>query len=180
MRAAYSGDNGKPFVAIARPMVEAGLLPRGGASGDAIRGWLAAHRGPEAQAVMDLNPRFVFFDVTPDNGGHPAGAAGVPLTPGRALAVDPARHAYGELWWVDAEVPTLNGAARRYRRLAVALDTGAAIRGDQRADLYLGRGEAAGLEAGRVRHSLRLLRLIPTVTTPPGEGKGDEAQAAPR
>ena len=85
----------------------------------------------------------------------------MPLPPGRSLAVDPSRHNYGELYWIDASAPILQGAARRYRRLAMALDTGAAIRGEVRADLYVGRGGAAGEEAGRVRHALRMVRLVP-------------------
>ena len=89
----------------------------------------------------------------------------MPLTAGRALAVDPAYHGYGALYWIDASAPTLAGANRSYRRLALALDTGAAIRGERRADLYLGRGDAAGQEAGRVRHVLSLVRLIPVTDT---------------
>lgn len=74
-RAAYAADNGKTFVGIARPMARQGLLPENGTSGDAIRGWLASHRGPEAQAVMALNPRYIFFRLDPDDNGHPPGAA---------------------------------------------------------------------------------------------------------
>ena len=166
MRAVYSGDNGRPFTPIARPMVAAGLLAPGQASGDAIRAWLAAHRGAEADAVMDQNARYIYFDLIPDDGKEPAGAAGTPLTAGRALAVDPAYHGYGALYWIDASAPTLAGAAKTYRRLALALDTGAAIRGERRADLYLGRGDAAGQEAGRVRHVLSLVRLLPVTATP--------------
>lgn len=77
-RAAYAADNGRPFTGIARPMTEQGLLPANGTSGEAIRAWLAAHRGPEARAVMALNPRYIFFAMDPDDGGHPNGAAGIP------------------------------------------------------------------------------------------------------
>lgn len=161
MKAIYSGDNGQPFTAIARPMMRAGLLPADRLSGDAIRGWLSDHRGPEADAIMDKNERYIFFDLVPDDGREPSGAAGTPLTAGRAIAVDPTFHRYGALYWLDADAPTLNGAVPTYRRLALALDTGAAIRGERRADLYLGRGDAAGREAGRVRHVLNLVRLIP-------------------
>ena len=160
-RAAYAADNGRPFVGIARPMAERGLLPPNGTSGEAIRAWLAAHRGPEAQAITDLNPRYVFFAVEPDDGGHPRGAANVPLPAGRAIAVDPAYHAYGNVYWIEAEGGNLVGAIASYRRLVVALDTGGAIKGPVRADLYLGRGEDAGTEAGRVKHPLRMWRLVP-------------------
>lgn len=161
LKAVYAADNGLPFVGIARVMRAQGLLADNQTSGDAIRTWLAQHRGPDAQAVMNANPRYIFFALRPDDGQEPAGAAGVPLPPGRAIAVDPARHAYGELFWIDAEAPALAGAFPRYRRLVSALDTGGAIKGNVRGDLYLGSGAAAGTEAGRIRHQLRMWRLVP-------------------
>ena len=160
-RAAYAADNGKTFVGIARPMAQQGLLPANGTSGDAIRGWLAGHRGREARAVMALNPRYIFFRMDADDGGQPAGAAGVPLTPRRAIAVDPRNWSYGDVAWVEADGGNLRGASASYRGMVMALDTGSAIRGPVRADLYMGRGDAAGAEAGTVRHPLRMWRLIP-------------------
>ena len=161
LKAAAVATNGLAFVGIARPMREQGLLADTDTSGEAIRAWLAAHRGPEADAVMQLNPRYVFFALKPDDGADPPGAAGIPLPPGRAIAVDRARHALGELFWIDASAPVLRGARPSYRRVAAALDVGGAITGEIRADLYLGRGDAAGREAGRVRHLLTLYRLRP-------------------
>lgn len=160
-RAAYAADNGRPFTGIARPMAEQGLLPANGTSGEAIRAWLAAHRGPEARAVMALNPRYIFFAVTPDDGGHPNGAAGIPLPARRAIAVDPAHWRYGDLVWISADGGNLRGARASYQGLVVALDTGSAIRGPVRADFYMGRGPEAGEEAGSVRHPLRMWRLVP-------------------
>ena len=176
LRAAYAGDNGKPFIGIARTMVRDGQLASTGVSGDAIRDWLARHAGPEADAVMAKNPRYVFFRLRPDDGREPAGAAGISLPPGRAIALDNSRHTYGELYWLDAEAPVLAGAARRYRRLVVALDTGGAIRGEIRADLYFGTGDAAGREAGRVRHILHMARLVPI--DPETAEAGDETSVA--
>jgi membrane-bound lytic murein transglycosylase A len=161
LKAIYDGTNGQPFVGIAAPMRDQGLLPADSTSGDAIRRWLADHRGPEADAVMRLNPRYVFFRTAPDDGLDPAGAAGVPLPAGRAIAVDLSRHVLGGPFWIEASAPMLSGAFPNYHRLVMALDTGGAIKGDARADLYLGRGDVAGLEAGRVKHTLRLYRLIP-------------------
>ena len=161
VRAAFAGSNGKPFVGIANAMRDKGLLPDNNTSGDAIRIWLADHRGPEADAIMQLNPRYVFFQTLPDDGKQAVGAAGIALPAGRAIAVDPSQHAMGELFWLDASAPKLAGAFPAYRRLAVALDVGGAIKGDVRADLYTGTGAAAGAEAGRVRHDLRLYRLVP-------------------
>lgn len=161
LRAAYAADNGKPFVGIARPMTERGLLPANGTSGDAIRGWLSAHRGAEAREIMALNPRYIFFGVSPDDGKEATGAAGVPLPARRSVAVDPSRWTYGEAVWIEADGGNLIGARASYRGLVMALDTGSAIRGPVRADLYIGRGDAAGQEAGAVRHPLRMWRLIP-------------------
>jgi membrane-bound lytic murein transglycosylase A len=160
-RAAYAADNGRPFVGIARPMEQQGLLPRNGTSAEAIRAWLAAHRGRDARAITALNPRYIFFDLQPDDGGDPAGAAGVPLPARRSIAVDPASWTYGDLVWIDADAGNLNGAHASYRGLVMALDTGSAIRGPVRADFYMGRGQAAGAEAGTVRHPLRMWRLVP-------------------
>jgi membrane-bound lytic murein transglycosylase A len=67
----------------------------------------------------------------------------------------------GGLYWIDAEAPVLTGAFPTYRRIVSALDTGGAIKGPARADLYLGKGQAAGLEAGRIRHTLKLYALRP-------------------
>jgi len=160
-RAAFAAHNGQPFLGIARPMRERGLLKDSDTSGDAIRRWLAEHRGPEADEIMRLNPRYVFFRMSDDDGKEASGAAGVPLPASRAIAVDLSRHDVGELFWIDASAPILTGAFPTYRRLTVALDTGGAIKGEVRADLYIGSGDAAGVEAGRVRHTLRMWRLVP-------------------
>jgi membrane-bound lytic murein transglycosylase A len=161
LKAVYAANNGWPFLGIANPMRNRGLLAGDNTSADAIRAWLADHRGPEAQAIMQLDPRYAFFSLAADDGRQPVGTANLPLPAGRALAVDPAYHPMGELLWIDATAPRLNGAFPVYRRLAMALDTGGAIKGEVRADLYLGIGPAAGAEAGRVRHTLRLYRLVP-------------------
>jgi len=166
MKAVYAANNGWPFLSIANPMRDRGLLARDNTSADTIRGWLADHRGPQAQAIMQLDPRYAFFSLAPDDGRQPVGTANLPLPPGRAVAVDPAFHAMGELLWIDADAPLLAGAFPTYRRLATALDTGGAIKGEVRADLYLGQGPAAGAEAGRVRHVLRLYRLVPKDAAP--------------
>lgn len=173
-KAAFAAANGRPFAGIATAMRDRGLLADGDTSGDAIRGWLAQHRGPQADAIMQLNPRYVFFTLAPDDGQQPVGASGAVLTPGRAIAVDPSKHAFGGLYWISADAPALSGAMASYRRLAVALDTGGAIKGEARADLYMGLGQDAGVEAGRVRHRLRLVALEPVV-----DGPAQMAQGAP-
>jgi membrane-bound lytic murein transglycosylase A len=159
VRAVYAASNGQPFVAIARPLIAAHRLAP--AEAGTLHHWLADHRGPDADAAMEADPRYIFFRLEPDDGREPRGASGAELVAGRSLAVDPASHPYYQLLWIDAEAPTQHGAQLAYRRLTVALDTGSAIRGDVRADLYIGRGAGAGEEAARVRHTLRLYRIVP-------------------
>ncbi len=161
MKVVFAAHNSRGFVGIANPMRDRGLLAANNTSGDAIRQWLADHRGPRAAEIMQLNPRYVFFNLEPDDGVEPKGAAGLPLPSGHAVAVDPAYHEMGDVIWIDAAAPTLAGAFATYQRMVIALDGGGAIKGDIRADLYLGRGEDAGREAGRVRHDLRMYRFIP-------------------
>lgn len=165
MKALFAATNGRPFSGIANPMRDKGLLAADNTSGDAIRSWLATHRGPEADAVMQINARYVFFSLAPDDGRPPVGAAGIPLPGGRAIAVDSSRHRLGELIYIDGAAPILSGAFPSYRRLVMALDVGGAIKGEVRADLYLGQGAAAGVEAGRVRHVLKMHRLVPITGT---------------
>jgi membrane-bound lytic murein transglycosylase A len=160
-RASFAGTNGKPFTGIAKPMKEMGLLPENNTSGDAIRSWLADHRGPQADAVINLNARYVFFNLAKDDGTEPVGAAGIPLVPRRSVAIDPSQHSQGSLFWIDAQAPGLQGAFPRYQALVMALDSGGAIKGRVRADYYLGTGQEAGTEAGRVKHQLRMFRLDP-------------------
>jgi membrane-bound lytic murein transglycosylase A len=162
--AAYAADNGQPFVGIAKVMVEKGLLASNQTSGDNIHAWLAAHHGAEAQAVMNANPRYGFFAIQP-NQTEPLGAAGLPLPPGSAIALDPAYHDLGDLFWLDASVGgnALNNAFPVYRRMVSGLDTGGAIKGNVRADLYVGHGDRAGTEAGRIKHVLRMYRIVPYV-----------------
>ncbi|MBV9510665.1 MAG: MltA domain-containing protein, partial [Caulobacteraceae bacterium] len=161
IKLAYAASNGRPFVGVATILRDQGALADGDASGEAIRRWLSDHRGPQADAVMDRNPRYVFFQPLPPDDREPAGAAGVPLIPGRSLAVDPSLHPMGAVFWIDAAAPALAGAPSGYQRLALALDAGGAIKGPVRADLFIGSGEAAGIEAGRIRHDLSLYELVP-------------------
>ncbi len=162
--AAYAADNGQPFVGIARVMVDRGILASNQTSGDNIHSWLAAHRGPDAQDVMNADPRYTFFAIQ-TNQTEPNGAAGQPLPPGSAIAVDPGYHDLGDLFWLDAHVGgnALSDAFPAYQRMVSALDTGGAIKGNIRADLYVGHGDRAGTEAGRIKHVLHMYRIIPYV-----------------
>lgn len=165
-KAMFAAHNSRTFAGIANPMRDRGLLAANNTSGDAIRQWLADNRGPRADEIMQLNPRYVFFRLTSDDGIDPVGAANIPLPGRHAIAIDPAHHAMGELIWIDAKAPILAGAFPTYQSLVVTLDTGGAIKGKIRADLYMGRGDAAGREAGRVRHDLKMYQLVPREAAP--------------
>jgi membrane-bound lytic murein transglycosylase A len=160
LMAGYAADNGLPFVGIAKVMVERGIFEKDKSSGDNIKAWLAANRGPVAQEMMNQNPRYAFFALDTKN-LEPLGAAAIPLPAGSAIAIDPAFHEYGDIYWIDADAGALKDAFPLYQRMVSALDTGGAIKGKIRADLYLGHGDRAGTEAGRVKHKLRMWKMVP-------------------
>jgi 3D (Asp-Asp-Asp) domain-containing protein len=116
----------------------------------------------EAAGIRATNRFYMFFRVTGlTNEGEPVGAQGVPLTPGRSIAVDRV-YEYGTPFFIDANLPIEGGKpASPFRRLMIAQDTGSAIVGPARADLYWGAGDDAGRIAGRIRHSGRFVMLLP-------------------
>lgn len=151
-----AATNGLPYVSIGRLLVERGELTVEGASMQSIRAWLRAH--PEAgRALMNENPRYVFFRETGEAGA--VGSFGVPLTPGRSLAVDPTFVPMGAPVWLDTFWP--GGGTRPLRRMMVAQDTGGAIKGPARGDIFWGVGEAALADAGRMHQPGRYYVLVP-------------------
>jgi membrane-bound lytic murein transglycosylase A len=156
MRIGYAAQNGHPYVAIGRALVARGALARGAVTMRTIRAWLAAHPN-EAGAVMDLNPSYVFFKEIAGDG--PVGAQGLVLTAGRSLAVDPKFMPLGIPLWLDIDEPAEPGG--RLRRLVVAQDTGGAIRGPVRGDLFCGTGAAAGERAGAMQQRGGYYLLLP-------------------
>lgn len=163
MRVSYAGKNGHPYTSIGRVLVERGLMPRQEVSMQSLRTWLDAD--PErAREVMWQNRSFVFFRFAGD--GDPAlgpvGQQGVQLTPGRSLAVDLSEHRPGSLFWLETVVPGPGGRSQvPLARLMVAQDTGSAIRGRIRGDIFFGSGTAAGERAGRMQARGRLVALVP-------------------
>ncbi len=156
VRVGFDGQNGRPYVPVGRVLAERGDLPRDGVSMQSIAGWMRSH--PErAQALMNENPSYVFFREV--SGDGPIGSQGVALTPGRSLAVDATFLALGLPVWLDA-VDDGNGGAV-LRRLAIAQDTGGAIRGPVRGDVFWGAGAEAEERAGRMRARGRYYILLP-------------------
>jgi len=153
-RVGFDGVNGQPFVGIARPMLERGLIGRDELSAQGVKAWLKAN--PEqAKALMQENPRYVFFRWIEGDG--PIGGEGVPLTPGRSLAIDTRYLAYGLPLFLD----TTYADGRPLQRLMVAQDTGGAIKGVVRGDLFWGHGEEALAIAGGMKQRGRYFVLLP-------------------
>lgn len=160
MRVGYAGNNGHAFVAIGKLMIEEGIIDRGSASMQTIRDWLRANP-EEGRALMNRNPRFIFFREVQDG---PVGAMGVTLTAGRSLAVDPAFVPLGLPLWLDTTWPIDHAPDRRgapLRRLMVAQDTGSAIKGPVRGDFFWGSGEEALRFAGAMKSPGRWYLLLP-------------------
>ncbi len=150
MRVGFAGHNGHPYTAIGRVLQEYGAGQDDVANWPAIKAWL--QRNPaKAQQVMQRNARFVFFRQLTGDG--PIGAMGVALTPERSLAIDPSIVPYGAPVYIDTFLPgaTPDRMGPPLRRLMVAQDTGGAIKGPVRGDIFWGAGERAETIAGRLK-----------------------------
>lgn len=162
MRVGYDGKSGHAYTSIGRLAVERGLLTREAAHKDGLDAWL--RENPEAgRRLMAENRSFIFFRQTGQADGEgPIGAAGAPLTPYRSLAVDCTRMTFHAPIWVSAEsLADPQHPDRSYRKLMIAQDTGSAIVGPARGDLFFGSGDAAGSLAGQVRHRAEMTVLAP-------------------
>jgi membrane-bound lytic murein transglycosylase A len=169
MRVGYAAQNGHPYVAIGRELVERGELAVEEVSLQSIREWLRRHP-EEAEEVMYANPSYVFFRELPGPG--PLGSLGVPLTPERSLAVDRTFLPLGAPVWVATTLPAVPEAFPEgapevpWSRLLMAQDTGGAIRGPVRGDIFWGHGEDAEAVAGRMRQPGRMWLLLPRPIRP--------------
>ena len=161
LRLTYAGKNGHPYISIGKLLIERGEIAPDYMSMAAVKAWL--HADPaRGRALMAENRSYVFFRVLDAGEGSdgPLGADGVPLTPGRSLAVDAAYHRLGLPVFVAA--PGLaDEAGRAFQRLMVAQDVGSAIRGPERGDIFWGSGEAAGALAGTTRDAASFIVLLP-------------------
>ena len=156
IRVGYGGKNGHEYRSIGLEMIRRGLMTEDEASADRIRDWVRENPAAGAE-LLRHNPSFVFFrevsEVPAEKG--PLGAMNRSITPMRSVAVDPAFQPLGAPIWIESD-----GRAP-LRRLMVAQDTGSAIVGAQRADIFFGTGEAAGRAAGAVRDGGRMVTLLP-------------------
>jgi membrane-bound lytic murein transglycosylase A len=158
MRIGFAASNGRAFKGIGSILLEAGALKPGGASMIAVREWLRAHPD-DAARYMNLNNRYIFFrklDPAETEDG-PVGASNVSLTPARSLAVDPRYIPLGAPLWLDTKDPD----EIVIQRLVVAQDTGAAITGPVRGDLFWGSGEDAFMKAARMKSTGGYTLFVP-------------------
>jgi membrane-bound lytic murein transglycosylase A len=162
LRLNYAAHNGHPYNPVGGVLVQRGEVPREEMSMDRIRQWMLA-KPEEAKELRRQNRSFVFFRIAElANDQEAVGGQGIALTAGRSIAIDRRLHAYGTPFWLDAELPLSSETGRdRYRRLMIAQDTGSAIIGPARADIYFGAGDEAGRVAGRIRHRGRFVMLLP-------------------
>src|ERR1700761_8299084 len=132
-----------------------------------IRDWM--EQNPDgAKELRRQNKSYVFFrEVNLSDKDEAVGAQGVPLTPGRSIAVDKSLHVYGTPFFIEGELPIESEQSKTpFHRLMIAQDTGSAITGPARADLYFGAGADAGKVSGRLKHSMRFVMLVPKSLDP--------------
>ncbi|MBP7062950.1 MltA domain-containing protein [Ferrovibrio sp.] len=165
MRVGFAGQNGHAYTAIGRVLIERGIMNRDEVSMPALQAWLKANPA-EAPALLRENRAYIFFRELPapaQAGDGPPGAQGLALKPGRSLAVDRSHVALGLPLWLAASYPAAQPphADLPLNRLMVAQDTGGAIRGGVRGDVFWGHGAAAEAIAGRMKHPGRYWFLLP-------------------
>ncbi|MBE7213131.1 MAG: MltA domain-containing protein, partial [Gluconacetobacter diazotrophicus] len=164
-RLVYAGRNGHPYTSIGRLLVDGGEISWADMSLDRLKSWIRANgqaSGERGRELMQRNRSYIFFqlvDATSDE--SPTGGAGLPLTAGVSIAVDRAVWSYGLPFWITADEPVPGFGPGALSRLFIAQDTGTAIVGPARVDLFVGSGDAAGAAAGLIRHAARVHVLRP-------------------
>jgi membrane-bound lytic murein transglycosylase A len=172
VRINYDAHNGYPYTPVGRILIERNIVLKEQMSMQRIRQWM--DENPDgAKELRRQNRSYVFFrQVQLSDKDEAVGAQGVPLTPGRSIAVDKALHVYGTPFFIEGELPIESEQAKTpFRRLMIAQDTGSAIVGPARADLYFGAGAEAGQISGRMRHNARFALLLPSSLDPVARGK---------
>ncbi len=171
VRLAYDGRNGQPYTSIGKILIASGEIAESQMSLAAMKAWLRANGlapGQKARGVMQRNRSYVFFKLASDFDASqgPIGGAGLALTPLRSIAVDRSLWSYGQPFFISADLPWRGATASRFARLMIAQDTGSAILGAARADIFFGGGDAAGERAGDIRHAGEFTALLAPEDSP--------------
>ena len=165
-RIGYADRNGQPYKSIGTVLIQRGDLSSDKASMQGIQNWARNNPG-KVQSLLNENPSYVFFRNLPTDPSNPdagpPGALGVPLTPGRSIAIDPRGTPLGAPVWLDTTYPNTD---KPLKRLVLAQDTGGAIKGAVRADFFWGFGPDAGKEAGRMKQPGQMWVLLPPAAVP--------------
>jgi len=171
LRLNYDAHNGYPYMPVGRVLIDRNIIAREEMSMHRIREWMQANPD-DAKDVRRQNRSVVFFRIIGLNDyGEPLGAQGIRLSAGRSIAVDKALHVYGTPFFIEADLPLASAnASTPFRRTMIAQDTGSAIVGPARADLYFGAGDEAGQIAGRVRQPGQFALLLPRDLDPVAAG----------
>ncbi|MTI01158.1 transglycosylase [Roseibium sp. RKSG952] len=173
MRVGYAGKTGHPYTSIARVLVKSGAGTPEQFTMSGLRDWLEANPD-ESDALMRENRSYIFFreiEIESEANG-PVGSAGVSLTAMRSLAVDPDHIPLGLPVFVQSDAPVLRREGKPFQRLMIAEDTGSAIKGPARGDVFVGSGEEAGETAGEIRHSGQFVVLVPKDALATGDEPG--------
>jgi membrane-bound lytic murein transglycosylase A len=181
MRLNYDAANGQPYYPVGRWLIDRGIVPKDEMSMDRIREWMERHPR-EGEELRRRNKSYVFFRETRlSRDDEPIGAQGISLTPGRSIAVDRRLHTYGTPFFISAYLP-IEGLKPDtwFKRLMIAQDTGGAIVGPARADLYFGAGDEAASVAGRLRHYGKFVMLLPKAVDPTKSDDGEIPLPRPR
>jgi membrane-bound lytic murein transglycosylase A len=172
VRVNYDAYNGYPYTPVGRILIERGIIPREEMSMQRIRDWMEQNPN-EANEVRRQNRAYIFFRVVPLSDKDEAiGAQGIPLTPGRSIAVDKSLHVYGTPFFITGTLPIESEKSNTpFHRLMIAQDTGSAIVGPARADLYFGAGAEAGKISGRLKQTIQFVMLVPRSLDPMARGR---------
>jgi peptidoglycan lytic transglycosylase A len=167
VRINYDAYNGYPYTPVGRILIERGIIPREEMSMQRIRDWMEQNPNA-ANELRRQNRAYVFFrEVQLSDKDEAVGAQGIPLTAGRSIAVDKSLHVYGTPFFITGELPIESDRAKTpFHRLMIAQDTGSAIVGPARADLYFGAGAEAGRISGRLKHNIQFVMLVPKSLDP--------------
>ncbi|WP_316218996.1 murein transglycosylase A [Bradyrhizobium sp. SZCCHNR2026] len=171
LRVNYDAYNGYPYTPVGRILIERGIIPREEMSMQRIREWMEQNPNA-ADEVRRQNRSYIFFrEVQLSDKDEAVGAQGIPLTPGRSIAVDKSLHVYGTPFFITGELPIESERSKTaFHRLMIAQDTGSAIVGPARADLYFGAGADAGKVSGRLKHNMEFVMLVPKSLDPVARG----------
>jgi membrane-bound lytic murein transglycosylase A len=172
VRVNYDAYNGYPYTPVGRILIERGIIPREEMSMQRIRDWMEQNPN-EANEVRRQNRAYIFFRVVQLSDKDEAiGAQGIPLTPGRSIAVDKSLHVYGTPFFITGTLPIESETSKTpFHRLMIAQDTGSAIVGPARADLYFGAGAEAGKISGRLKQTIQFVMLVPKSLDPVARGR---------